>query len=43
MGLKRLVHATGDAHTLYRRFGFEPLARPEQWMIRERDAVEGAT
>ncbi|GAA2041424.1 GNAT family N-acetyltransferase [Agromyces tropicus] len=43
LGLKRIVLATGDAHTLYERFGFEPLARPEQWMIRGGNAVEGAT
>ncbi|WP_353813477.1 GNAT family N-acetyltransferase [Agromyces sp. SYSU T00266] len=43
LGLKRLVLATGDAHTLYGRFGFEPLDRPEQWMIRGTDAVEEAT
>ncbi|WP_324612927.1 GNAT family N-acetyltransferase [Agromyces kandeliae] len=43
LGLKRIVLATGDAHTLYERFGFEPLERPEQWMIRGRDTVEGAT
>ncbi|GAA1055108.1 N-acetyltransferase [Agromyces luteolus] len=43
LGLKRLVLATGDAHTLYERFGFEPLARPEQWMVRGTNAVEEAT
>lgn len=30
----RLVLGTRDAHELYRRFGFEPLAAPERWMER---------
>jgi GNAT superfamily N-acetyltransferase len=33
-GLKRLLLATGDAHGLYARFGFEPLEHPEMWMAR---------
>ena len=32
--LKRVVLATGDAHGLYEKFGFEPLAQPEKWMAR---------
>jgi GNAT superfamily N-acetyltransferase len=34
LGLRRIALATGDAHGLYARFGFEPLADPEKWMIR---------
>jgi GNAT superfamily N-acetyltransferase len=33
-GLRRIVLATRDAHEVYRRFGFEPLAAPERWMER---------
>jgi len=32
--LGRILLATGDAHELYRRFGFEALASPERWMER---------
>lgn len=42
MDLKRVALATGDAHGLYQRFGFEPLSNPEQWMVRGRNAVERA-
>lgn len=31
-GLRRWVLVTRDAHELYRRFGFRPLARPEGFM-----------
>jgi len=31
-GLRRFVLATRDAHTLYARFGFVPLAHPEFFM-----------
>ena len=31
-GLRRILLATRDAHALYARFGFEPLARPERFM-----------
>jgi len=34
LDLKRILLATGDAHGLYERFGFEPLAAPEMWMQR---------
>jgi GNAT superfamily N-acetyltransferase len=34
LNLKRVVLATGDAHGLYEKFGFEPLAQPEKWMAR---------
>jgi GNAT superfamily N-acetyltransferase len=31
-GLRRFVLVTRDAHRLYERFGFRPLARPEGYM-----------
>jgi len=31
-GLRRVLLATRDAHPLYARFGFTPLARPERFM-----------
>ena len=33
-GLKRFLLATADAQTLYAKFGFAVLERPERWMIR---------
>lgn len=33
-GLRRVVLATADAHTLYERFGFTSLVDPERWMVR---------
>jgi len=33
-GLRRFTLATSDAHGLYSKFGFEPLARPELFMER---------
>lgn len=30
--LRRILLATGDAHEVYARLGFEPLADPTQWM-----------
>jgi Predicted acyltransferase len=33
-GLRRTLLATADAHTLYSRFGFRPLEKPERWMER---------
>ncbi len=33
-GLKRWVLATRDAHGLYARYGFEPLADRQRWMTR---------
>ena len=35
LGLKRIALATGDAHGLYAKFGFEPLAEPWKWMTRQ--------
>ncbi|KOG45050.1 GNAT family N-acetyltransferase [Streptomyces sp. NPDC059558] len=31
-GLRRVMLATADAHAVYARSGFEPLATPEKWM-----------
>ncbi|MFH8345483.1 GNAT family N-acetyltransferase [Streptomyces sp. NPDC018045] len=31
-GLRRVLLATGDAHDVYARVGFEPLAEPGKWM-----------
>ncbi len=33
--LRRVLLSTGDAHQVYARVGFEPLASPEKWMILE--------
>ncbi|WP_345044287.1 GNAT family N-acetyltransferase [Streptomyces sannanensis] len=32
-GLRRLLLATDDAHGVYAKLGFEPLADPEKWMV----------
>ena len=32
-GLRRWLLATKDAHGVYAKLGFEPLAEPERWMI----------
>ncbi|MEK2491726.1 GNAT family N-acetyltransferase [Kitasatospora purpeofusca] len=32
-GLRRLLLATADAHEVYAKVGFEPMAKPEKWMI----------
>ena len=31
-GLRRILLATSDAHGIYAKVGFEPLATPEKWM-----------
>ena len=31
-GLGRILLATTDAHAIYAKVGFEPLAKPEKWM-----------
>ncbi|MDX3640859.1 GNAT family N-acetyltransferase [Streptomyces sp. MB09-02B] len=31
-GVRRVLLATHDAHGLYAKLGFEPLAKPDQWM-----------
>lgn len=31
-GLRRILLATADAHEVYAKVGFEPLATPEKWM-----------
>jgi GNAT superfamily N-acetyltransferase len=33
LGLRRLLLATRDAHEVYARIGFNPLALPEMWMV----------
>jgi GNAT superfamily N-acetyltransferase len=32
LGLRRILLATSDAHGVYAKVGFEPLAKPEKWM-----------
>ncbi len=32
-GLRRIMLATADAHPVYAKAGFEPLAVPEKWMV----------
>ena len=34
LGLQRIVLSTGDAHTLYAQYVWEPLHNPERWMER---------
>jgi len=34
LGLRRIALATADAHGLYTKFGFAPLAEAESWMER---------
>jgi len=34
LNLKRTALVTADAHSLYEKFGFEPLGKPEMWMAR---------
>jgi GNAT superfamily N-acetyltransferase len=41
-GLRRILLATRDAHELYARFGFEPLATPESFMSIHRPNAYGA-
>ncbi|MGW4384035.1 GNAT family N-acetyltransferase [Kitasatospora sp. NPDC004531] len=33
LGLRRLLLATRDAHGVYAKVGFNPLALPEKWMV----------
>lgn len=37
--VKRFVPATADAHGLYGEFGFEPLEKPERWLINSGSVV----
>jgi GNAT superfamily N-acetyltransferase len=37
VGVKRQLLATGDAHGLYRRFGYNALDDPKRWMARPGD------
>jgi hypothetical protein len=32
-GLRNFLLATRDAHGLYEKFGFTPLAEPQRWMV----------
>ncbi|MFF8773274.1 GNAT family N-acetyltransferase [Kitasatospora sp. NPDC015120] len=32
-GLRRILLATADAHGVYAKVGFEPVLKPEKWMI----------
>ncbi len=40
-GLRRFTLATSDAHGLYAKFGFTPLARPERFMERHDPMLYG--
>lgn len=42
-GLRRMLLVTRDAHALYARFGFTPLAVPERFMERHRPDVYSTT
>lgn len=42
LGLTRMLLATADAHGLYSRFGFEPLADPAIWMAKTRFTASGS-
>lgn len=41
-GLRRMMLATRDAHGLYEKFGFAPLAVPDRFMERHRPNAYGA-
>lgn len=43
LGLRRMLLATRDAHGLYAKYGFKPLAAPERLMVRDDPDVYGAT
>ena len=43
LGLRRMLLATRDAHGLYAKYGFKPLASPERLMVRDDPDVYGAT
>ncbi|MFB6893120.1 GNAT family N-acetyltransferase [Kitasatospora sp. NPDC056327] len=32
-GLRRILLATADAHGVYAKAGFEPITKPEKWMV----------
>jgi GNAT superfamily N-acetyltransferase len=42
-GLRRWALITRDAHNLYQRVGYAPIARPESWMERHRPNPYGAS
>ena len=39
--LRRHLLATWDAHTLYQRFGYQPLDRPDRWLEIKKDNPYG--
>jgi GNAT superfamily N-acetyltransferase len=42
LGVRRLVLATRDAHGVYRKLGFAPMANPTQWMeLDSRSSLNG--
>ena len=41
-GLRRFVLATRDAHSLYKKFGFKNLSKPERWMEIFKDVHEAS-
>ena len=41
-GLRRWMLATADAHWLYAKYGFTPLAKPERWMEKHNPDVYAA-
>src|SRR5258705_13828428 len=43
LGLRRMLVATRDAHGLYAKYGFNPLAAPERLMVRDDPDVYGTT
>lgn len=43
LGLKRIVLATADAHEVYRKIGFSPLAEPARWMEIDRRPTRGSS
>ncbi|WP_338673330.1 GNAT family N-acetyltransferase [Streptomyces sp. SCSIO 30461] len=32
-GLRRVMLATADAHEVYAKIGFEPMSKPDKWMV----------
>lgn len=41
-GLRRWILLTGDAHELYRQFGWKEIASPEKWMeLHNKDVYQG--
>ncbi len=38
-GIKKWTLQTGDAHSLYKQFGFEKITRPEKWMEMNKNQI----